>query len=107
MHVRNEQEPRIAVNLGKPYVVVGRVDDANKNSFMWVWDINGNKWVDKQTRKSAGIPSGGNEVITIGRSNQKTNEWLHGEIAGYSMWDKFLSDSEVEELAHQYSKIMG
>ena len=33
MHVRNEQEPRIAVNLGKPYVVVGRVDDANKKHF--------------------------------------------------------------------------
>ena len=106
MHVRNEQEPRVAVNLGKPYVVVGRVDDANKNSFMWVWDINGNKWVDKQTRKSAGIPGGGNEVITIGRATQKTNEWLHGEIAEYAMWDEFLSDSEVEDLAQQYSKTM-
>ena len=74
---------------------------------MWVWDINGNKWVGKQSRKSAGIPGGGNEVITIGRASQIAGEWLHAEIAEYSMWDRFLSDSEVEELAHQYSKRIG
>ena len=66
MHVRNEQEPRVSVDIKKPYVVVGRVDNANRKSFISVWDILGNKWVDKQARTSAGIPSGGNEVITIG-----------------------------------------
>ena len=102
MHVRNEQEPRITVDLGKPYIVVGRVDDANKESFIWVWDINEKHWLGKQVISTAGIPSGGNEVITIGRASSKTHEWLQGELAEYSMWDKFLSDSEVDDLVQQY-----
>ena len=107
MHVRNEQEPRVAVDLGKPYIVVGRVDDVNKKSFMWVWGINENQWIDKKTYNSDGIPSGGKEVITIGRSSKKTEEWLQAELAEYSMWDKFLSDSEVEDLVQEYLKIFG
>ena len=107
MHVRNEQEPRVAVELKKPYIVIGRVDDAYKKSFMWVWDITARRWVDKKVRNSAGIPSGGNEGITIGRASRKTNEWLQGEIAEYSMWDKFLSDSQVEDIVQQYSETMG
>ena len=107
MHVRNEQDPRVGVDLRKPYLVVGRVDDANRKSYMWVWDINEGKWVDKNVRNSAGIPSGGNEVITFGRASQKAHEWLQGEIAEYLMWDKFLSDAEVDDLVKQYSKRMG
>ena len=107
MHVRNEQEPRVAVDLKKPYIVVGRVDDTNKKSFMWVWDINENKWVGKKMISSAGIPRGGNEVITIGRASDKRHEWLQGEIAEYAMWDKFLSDSEVDKVVQQYVKVLG
>ena len=106
MHVRNEQEPRVGVDLGKPYIVVGRVDGVNKKSFMWVWDINGNRWVDKKVSSSGGIPSKGNEVITIGRSSQKAHEWLQGEIAEYSMWDTFVSDLEVENIVQQYLKML-
>ena len=102
MHVRNEQEPRVAVDLGKPYIVVGRVDDVNKKSFMWVWGLNENQWLDKKTYNSDGIPSGGKEVITIGRSSQKTEGWLQAELAEYSMWKSFLSDSEVDDLVQEY-----
>ena len=107
MHVRNEQEPRILVELNKPYIVVGRVDDRNKKSYMWVWDVKANAWKGRQVRTSAGIPSGGNEVITIGRATTKAHEWLQGELAAYTMWNSFLSDAEVVKVVAQYAKNMG
>ena len=110
MHVRNEQVPRVEVDhyvYKKPYVVVGRVDDSEKKSYMWVWDIKGNSWKGKEVANTAGIPSGGNEIITIGRATKYLDNWMQGEIAAYTMWDRFLSDSEVEDLVAQYSKNMG
>ena len=107
MHVRNEQEPRVRIELNNPYIVIGRVDDSNKKSYLWVWDIKGNSWKGKEVRSSAGIPSGGNEIITLGRATAKSWEWLQGELAAYTMWDSFLSDSEVDEVVEQYTKNMG
>ena len=107
MHVRNEQEPRVRIDLNNPYIVIGRVDDSNKKSYLWVWDIKGNSWKGKEVRSSAGIPSGGNEIITLGRATAKSWEWLQGELAAYTMWDSFLSDSEVDEVVAQYTKNMG
>merc|ERR1712150_109129 len=107
MHVRNEQEPRVRIELNRPYIVVGRVDDSDKKSYLWVWDIKENSWKGKQVRSSAGIPSGGNEIITIGRATTNPSEWLQGEIAAYTMWNSFLSDTEVGEVVSRYSKNMG
>ena len=105
MQVRKEQEARVKVELNKPYIIVGRVDDANKKSYMWIWDIKEMKWLDKKIHNSQGIVSGQNEVIVFGDNKNNDGEWFQGEIAEYSMWDRFLSDSEVNDLVEQYLTI--
>jgi len=107
MHVRNEQVPRVAVPFNKPHVIVCRVDDATKKSKIWVWDITGEKWIGKEERDTQGIPSGGDEVITLGRATDKTHEWMHGELAAFTMWDSALSDSDTEALVRQYARNYG
>ena len=104
MQVRNEHQARVAIELNKPYIIVGRVDDDNKKIYMWIWDIKEMKW-NKKTHNSQGIPSGQNEVIILGRSIYHSSQWFQGEIAEYSMWDRLLSDSEVDDLVEQYLTI--
>ena len=107
MHVRLEDEPRVKIELHKPYIVVGRVDDSAKTSYMWVWDIQTSSWVDQKQKSTQGIPNRGVESVTIGRATIQENEFFHGEIATYAMWDRFLSDAEVEQLIDQYANNMG
>ena len=107
MHVRNEDEPRIRIELNKPYIVIGRVDDSTKTSYMWVWDVQASSWLGQQQTSTKGIPNGGVETVTIGRATILDNEFFQGEIATYAMWDRFLSDTEVKQLIDQYANNMG
>lgn len=103
MHVRNEQVPRIGVELKKPYVVAGRVDDTSKKSYMWIYDIEGAAWTGKQERNTAGIPSGGKEIITLARASTKAHEFAHLDMAAFAMWDKFLDDAALTALVMEYA----
>jgi len=103
MHVRNEQVPRVGVELSKPYVFAARVDGTGKKSYMWIYDIEEGVWTGKQVYNTEGIPSGGKEVITLARASAKTWEWAQMDMAIFSMWDKFLDDSAVTHLVVQYA----
>ena len=63
------------------------------------------KWSGKKDTTSKGIPSGNNGAIIIGHCTPIEKQILKGEIAEFSTWDKFLSDSKVEDLVQQYSKM--
>ena len=74
---------------------------------MWVWDVQGSSWLGQKQTRTQGIPNGGVETATIGRATIHENEFFEGEIATYAMWDRFLSDMEVEQLIDQYGNNMG
>ena len=105
MQLLNVSEIRIDVETNTPYIVVARVDDENKRSYLWIWDIKRMKWSGKKETTSKRIPSGNNGAIIIGHCTTIEKRMFKGEIAEFSMWDKFLSDSEVEDLVKQYSKM--
>ena len=63
--------------------------------------------MDQKQKSTQGIPNRGVESVTIGRATIQENEFFHGEIATYAMWDRFLSDAEVEQLIDQYANNMG
>ena len=105
MQLLNVSEIRIDVETNTPYIVVARVYDENKRSYLWIWDIKRMKWSGKKETTSKGIPSGNNGAIIIGHCTPIEKRMFTGEIAEFSMWDTFLSDSEVEDLVKQYTKM--
>ena len=53
----------------------------------------------KASGSTTGIPSGGNEVITIGRATSKTDEWIDAEVSDFAMYDeRLLSEVEINQV---------
>lgn len=96
--------PKIHYTLDKFYIVTGRVDSSTKTTSARIDDLFGatctwpgcGAWV---AGRREGIPGGGNETIGLGMStdiSKRHHEHFHGLIASVIMYDRALSDNEVE-----------
>ena len=104
MHVKWKQTGKISIDKNTPYVVIGRVDNSQKKSSIWVWDIKADDWKGKAQGRNKGMPAGKRPII-LGRAKQW--EWLGAEIASFAMWDYYLSDDEVTSLVDEYKDNYG
>ena len=74
------------------------MDDANKTSDAWLYNLQ-TATMTKASGSNAGIPSDGNEVITIGRATSKLHEWVDAEVSDFAMYDdRLLSEAEINQV---------
>ena len=106
MLVKGSGTGKIPIDLKTPYVIIGRVNNSQKNCSLMVWDINANAWKGKAQSRIKGIHTG-NKPFFLGRAPNKPWEWLDAELALFAVWDYVLTDNDVDLLIEQYQDKYG
>ena len=78
--VQNSAGAQVQVALNTPYVVAGRYDSTTMTRDMWIYDIHAASWLGKASGSGDAIPSGGNEIIWLGRSKRFSSEFLKAQV---------------------------